>query len=178
MDFQLTRSVVLVGMMGCGKSSVGLRLAQKIELPFIDLDKYIENAQNKTITEIFKSDGEEYFRKLEQNYTNDILNSKLCVLATGGGAFINEKTRQAIKKYGLSIYLRTEFNILLDRVSKKDTRPLLEQGDKAEILADLMKIRCPIYEQADLIVESYDEEHDDVVKRILNSIKRYKKQVK
>jgi len=167
----LKRSIVLVGMMGCGKTAVGSRLAMELEVPFYDLDEEIEKNEKMTVAEIFSQKGEEFFRKCETDAIKDILNSKLCVLATGGGAYIREQNREIIKKLATCVYIRAEFEVLLERVSRKNTRPLLEAGDKAKILSDLMEIRCPIYEQADLIVDSTTGDHYEVVEQIIKGLK-------
>lgn len=166
----LKRSVVLVGMMGCGKTAIGSRLAAAIEMPFIDLDNEIEQSENMSINDIFEKYGEDFFRKKERKAIEDILNSKLCILATGGGAFMNFNTRQLIKQLGTSVYIRADYDVLLERVSRKKTRPLLENGDKGKILKDLMDKRCPIYEEADIIVDSSDSIHEDVVNKIIEEL--------
>lgn len=170
MSLDLKRSVVLIGMMGCGKTAIGSRVATALEIPFVDLDHEIESNANMTVSEIFEKYGEEYFRKKERETISDILNSKLCILATGGGAFMNYNTRKLIKKLGTSVYIRADYDILLERVSRKNNRPLLEKGDKAEILKDLMDKRCPVYEEADIIVDSSDSVHEIVVDKIIEEL--------
>lgn len=168
---ELKRSVALVGMMGCGKSAIGSRLALKLEVPFIDLDEEIESNENMTITQIFSKYGEEYFRRLEREAVNEILNSKICVLATGGGAFAGKQIREVIAQRAISVYIRAEFHVLLERVSRKKNRPLLEMGDREEILRTLMEKRCPIYETADIIVDSTEGQHDVVVDQIIEGLR-------
>ncbi len=166
----LKRSLVLVGMMGCGKTAIGSRLAGAMEMPFIDLDNEIEKHEGMSVSDMFEKYDEEYFRRKERQTIEDILNSKLCVLATGGGAFMNYNTRQLIKKLGISVYIRADYEVLLERVSRKKSRPLLEKGDKREILKDLMDKRCPIYEEADIIVDSSDSIHEVVVNKIIEEL--------
>ncbi|MDA0782108.1 MAG: shikimate kinase [Rickettsiales bacterium] len=166
----LKRSVVLVGMMGCGKTAIGSRLAIAAEMPFVDLDNLIEENEKMSVNEIFERYGEDYFRKKERQAIEDVLNSKLCILATGGGAFMNYNTRQLIKKLGISVYIRADYDVLLERVARKNTRPLLENGDKGKILQELMDKRCPIYEEADITVDSSDSVHEDVVNKIIEGL--------
>ena len=170
MTLDLKRSVVLVGMMGCGKTAIGSRVATSLELPFIDLDEKIEQNEAMTIPEIFAKYGEAYFREKEQQTIADILNSKICILATGGGAFINSDTRQLIKKRGISVYIRANYEVLLERVARKHNRPLLEKGDKGEILKALMQKRCHIYEEADITVDSSESIHEAVVEQIIEAL--------
>lgn len=170
MPLNLKRSIVLIGMMGCGKTAIGSRLATKLELPFIDLDAEIEKNEGMTVSKIFEKHGETRFRELELSTIEDILESKLCVLATGGGAYMNENVRNIIKKRGTCVYIRADFEVLLERVSRKNTRPLLENGDKATILKELMDERCPIYEDSDIIVDSSAGEHSIVVDDIIKEL--------
>ncbi len=170
MKLDLKRSVVLVGMMGCGKTAIGSRVATSLEVPFVDLDQEIEQNEGMTIPEIFAKHGEAYFRDKEQQNIRDILNSKICILATGGGAFINENTRQLIKKRGTSVYIRATIEVLLERVARKNNRPLLEKGDKGEILKALMQKRCPMYEEADITVDSSESIHEAVVEQIIEAL--------
>jgi shikimate kinase len=172
MPIELKRSIVLVGIMGCGKSAIGFRLAMTLELPFIDLDQEIEKTAGMTISEIFEKHGEPYFRKMEKELIEEILNTKLCVLATGGGAFINDETRALVKLRAHSVCITADFDVLLERVSRKNTRPLLEQGDKAAILQDLIEKRAPIYALADFTVDSSSGEHEYVVEKIIEWLEK------
>jgi shikimate kinase len=169
---QLRRSIVLVGIMGCGKSAIGSRLAMALEIPFIDLDAEIEKTAGMTISEIFEKHGEPHFRKMEKEIIADILNNKLCVLATGGGAFMNEETRALIKKIADSVWITADFEILLERVSRKNTRPLLEKGDKGTILKELIEKRSPVYANADIRVDSSSSEHELVVNKIIEELRK------
>jgi shikimate kinase len=166
------RSIVLVGMMGAGKSSIGRRLAQRLGLPFVDADAEIETAHDGvTIAEIFATYGESYFRSGEQRVIARLLNGGPQVLATGGGAFMNEATREAIRAMGLSVWLKAEFDVLMRRVKRRATadRPML-QGDPAQRIRDLMAQRYPLYAEADVTVMSRDVPHDTIVNEIVAAL--------
>ena len=160
----------MVGMMGAGKSSVGRRLASRLSLPFVDADSEIEVAANASITEIFDSHGEEYFRDGERRVIKRLLDGDPKVLATGGGAFIQPDTREAIRTSGVSIWLQADHELLLSRVKRRSNRPLLRNGDPAEILDRLMREREPVYKTADIHVRSRDVAHEDVVEEILGAL--------
>lgn len=161
------RSIVMVGMMGCGKTAIGRRLAQRLDLPFADADEEIEKAAGKSISEIFQDHGEEHFRDGERKVIARLLGSGPQVLATGGGAFMNELTREAIRENGISIWLKADLPVLLRRVGRRDSRPLL-RGDNPEIIMkQLLKDRSPIYAKADLVAESKDEPHDLIVSQLI-----------
>src|SRR5271169_2872372 len=164
------RSVVLVGMMGAGKTSVGKRLAAKLGLPFVDADAEIEAGAQLTISEIFERFGETYFREGERKVIARLLTSGPMVLATGGGAFMNATTRENIARHGVSIWLNPDFDILLARVRKKSNRPLLKTADPVETLRRLLEERSPIYALADFTIESLDGSHDSVVDAILRRL--------
>lgn len=167
------RSLVMVGLMGCGKSSVGKRLATRLGLPFIDADEEIERVAQKTINEIFADHGEAFFRDREGKVIARLLSSGPQVLATGGGAFINPETRAKIKENGIAIWLKAELPVLLRRVSKRDTRPLLKNGDPEAVMRALMAARYPIYAEADITVESKDVPHDSIVAEIIETLSRH-----
>jgi len=166
------RTIVLVGLMGCGKSAIGRRLANRLGLNFIDADEEIEKAHKKSITEIFADHGEAYFRDGERKVIARLLTSGPQVLATGGGAFMNEETRANISRTGISIWLRAELPVLLRRVSKRDTRPLLKTGDPETVMRNLMDARYPVYAQADITVESRDVAHEVIVGEIIAALKQ------
>lgn len=169
---QLDKSLVLVGLMGCGKSAVGRRLARKTGVDFVDLDKEIERLEGMSIVDIFSKKGELYFREKEQEVLSNLFESKEpCILATGGGAFINEQSQKLIKEKAISVWIKADLEILLVRVAKKNTRPLLEKGDKRQILKELMDERYPIYEQADYTVISDERPHEAVMQQIMDVIK-------
>lgn len=167
------RPLVLVGLMGCGKSSIGKRLAAKLSLPFIDADEEIERVAQKSISEIFSDHGEAFFRDREAKVIARLLGSGPQVLATGGGAFITPETRQKIREAGLSIWLRAELPVLMRRVGKRDTRPLLKSGDPEQVMRNLMAARYPIYAEADITIESRDIPHDSIVAEIIAALARH-----
>ena len=158
-----TRSVVLIGLMGAGKTAVGRRLANWLDLPFTDADSEIEEAAGQTITEIFAQHGEAYFRDGERKVIARLLANGPQVLATGGGAYMSPETRDAVKANGLSIWLKADLRVLLKRVGRRDHRPLLATGDPETVMRKLMAERNPIYGQADIVVESRDVPHEVIV---------------
>jgi shikimate kinase len=162
-----SRSIVLVGLMGCGKTSVGRRLASKLALAFVDADEEIEKAAAKSISEIFADYGEDYFRDGERKVITRLLSQGPQVLATGGGAFMNSDTRAAIRSHGISIWLRADLPLLMRRVMKRDHRPLLQVQDPEAVMKVLMDTRYPVYAEADIVVESRDVSHDVVVGEIV-----------
>ncbi|HWB44560.1 MAG TPA: shikimate kinase [Hyphomicrobiaceae bacterium] len=163
------RSLVLVGMPGCGKSAVGRRLAPRLGLSFVDADEEIERAAGKTIMEIFADHGEAYFRDGERRVIARLLRSGPQVLATGGGAFMVEETRDNIRRAGISIWLRADLPLLLRRVLKRDTRPLLKDEPEA-VMRRLIEERYPIYATADITVESRDVPHETIVSEIIAAL--------
>lgn len=167
------RSVVLVGMMGAGKSSIGRRLAEALGLDFVDADTEIERAANKTIPELFTEHGEAYFRDGERRVIARLLSEGPQILATGGGAFMNEETRAAIAEAGLSVWLRADFETLMNRVRRKSHRPLLKDPDPEGVMRRLIKERDPIYAMADLSIHSRDVPHGVVVGEALDALDRH-----
>jgi len=164
------RSVVLVGMMGAGKTSVGKRLAARLGLPFIDADEEIEAGARMTIPEIFEKFGEAYFRDGERRVIARLLEQGPCVLSTGGGAFMNASTRERISRCGVSIWLKPDFEVLLRRVRKRSNRPLLQTPDPEGTLRRLLHEREPTYALADITIESRDGPHEIVVEQILRAL--------
>jgi len=167
---KLDKTLVLVGMMGAGKTSVGRRLAGILGVPFRDADVEIESAAGCTINEIFERFGEPAFRSGERKVIARLLTDPPHVLAAGGGAFIDEETRQRIKEHAVSIWLRAPLDLLIQRVLRKDTRPLLRNTDSKATLERLLREREPIYAEADLVIESDEGPHDVVVKRIVAAL--------
>ncbi|MCB8822966.1 shikimate kinase [Microvirga rosea] len=165
-----SRSLVLVGLMGAGKSTVGRRLAQKLSLPFRDADHEIEAAAGMTIPDIFATHGEEHFRDGERRVIARLLHEGPMVLATGGGAFMNEETRSAIAATGISVWLKADLDVLMRRVRKRSTRPLLKTPDPEGTMRHLMDIRYPIYATADITVYSHEVPHDRVVAEIVQAL--------
>jgi shikimate kinase len=163
-----SRSIVLIGMMGAGKSSIGRRLAQRLGLPFVDADAEIEAAAKMTIPEIFTSYGEPYFRSGEQRVIARLLDSGPQVLATGGGAYMSADTRAAVAQRGLSVWLKADYEVLVKRVKRRATadRPML-QGDPTTRIRELMDARYPVYAQSDVTVMSRDVSHEIIVAEII-----------
>jgi shikimate kinase len=168
------RSIVLVGMMGVGKSSIGRRLAARLGVPFVDADAEIEKAAGMSIADIFAQHGEAYFRSGEARVIARLLDSGPQVLASGGGAVMNADTRGAIKAKGVSIWLKAEIDVLLRRVAKrKAERPMLHTDDPSETLRQLLIAREPVYAQADLTVQSHEGPHDAIVAEIMQTLSAF-----
>jgi shikimate kinase len=165
------RSIVLVGMMGVGKSSIGRRLAARLGVPFVDADAEIEKAAGMSITDIFARHGEADFRSGEARVIARLLESGPQVLATGGGAIMNTDTRAAIKAKGVSIWLSAEIDLLMRRISKrKNDRPMLQTPDPAATLRQLLDLREPLYAQSDITVQSREVPHDAIVAEIVRAL--------
>ncbi len=167
------KSIVLVGIMGCGKSTVGKRLAQRLGLEFIDADSEIERAANMTVSEIFAEHGEPYFRSGEERVIARLLGEGPQVLATGGGAFMSEATRAEIAAQGISIWLKVDFETVMSRVRRRATRPLLQNPDPEGTMKKLMAEREPVYAKAALTVTSKDVPHEAVVDEIVATLADY-----
>lgn len=167
---QLTRTIALVGMMGAGKSSIGRRLAARLYVPFHDTDAEVERAAGCSIPEIFQRYGEAAFRDCERKVISRLLGQPPHVLATGGGAYMDAETRSRIKDRSLAVWIRAPVDILLERVQRKDNRPLLKGGDPRETLERLLAEREPVYAEAELAVESDNGLHDDTVDRIVGAL--------
>jgi shikimate kinase len=167
------RTLVMVGMMGAGKSSIGRRVANRLGLPFVDADNEIELAANASIPEIFERHGESYFRDGERRVIQRLLDGKPKVLATGGGAFIQPDTRAAIQKNAISIWLKADRDLLLSRVKRRTNRPLLRNGDPAETIERLIAERYPVYAEADIHIQSRDVAHDAVIDDLLAALADY-----
>jgi len=150
------RLIVLVGMMGAGKSTIGRRLAARLNLPFFDSDEEIEAAAGETIEEIFQNRGEAVFRDGERRVIARLLTGPVHVLATGGGAFMDPATRAAIARRGVSVWLRADLDVLFARVSRRSNRPLLKAPDPRAVLAELIERRNPVYAEADVTIDSGD----------------------
>jgi len=165
------RSIVLVGMMGVGKSSIGRRLGVRLGVPFVDADAEIETAAGTTIADIFTRHGEASFRSGEARVIARLLESGPQVLATGGGAVMNADTRAAIKAKGVSIWLNADVDVLMRRISKrKNDRPMLQTADPVATLRQLLAEREPVYAQSDLTVQSREAPHDAIVTEIISAL--------
>jgi shikimate kinase len=161
------RAIVLVGMMGAGKSSIGRRLAQRLEIPFVDADAEIEIAAGMSIADIFATRGEPEFRAGEARVIARLLEGGAQVVATGGGAFMNADTRAAIKAKGISVWLNADFDVLMRRIKRRNDRPLLKTDDPAAKLQELIDLRYPTYALADLTVQSRDVVHEKIVDELV-----------
>jgi shikimate kinase len=157
-------------MMGAGKSSIGRRLAGELGIAFVDADTEIEKAAGMTIPEIFESMGEEYFRSGEARVIARLLDCGPQVLATGGGAFMNGRTRELVREKGISIWLKADADVLLRRVKRRNDRPLLKNGDPAATLTRLLAERDPVYAEADLVIQSRDEPHETIMGEIIAAL--------
>ncbi|GHF10664.1 shikimate kinase [Kordiimonas sediminis] len=169
---KVNKSIVLVGLMGAGKTTVGRRLAKKLGLEFVDSDHEIERAADMSVSDIFSNFGEEEFRAGERRVIARLMTGKPKVVATGGGAFINEETRALIKEKALSVWLDADIDILVERTGRRDTRPLLRDGDPKEILMRLAEERAPKYAEADIKVQSCLGPHEDVVRDIVRAVNK------
>jgi shikimate kinase len=167
------KSIVLVGLMGAGKTCIGRRLARRLELSFVDADEEIAKAAGISIAEIFARHGESAFRDGERRVIARLLDSSPRVLATGGGAFIDEATRALIAARGISIWLRAELDVLHNRTRGRAGRPLLQSADPRAALAALMDTRYPIYAEANVIVDSRDDPPDVTTERVLSALRRH-----
>jgi len=168
--FVPSRTVILVGLMGAGKSKVGRRLAVRLGLPFFDSDPEIEAAAGEAIEEIFAKRGERVFREGERRVIARLLAQPVHVLATGGGAFMDPATRELIARRGVSLWLRADLDVLVSRVLRRSNRPLLKQGDPRAILAELIEGRYPLYAGADVVVDSGEGSPEATVNRAIAAL--------
>jgi shikimate kinase len=171
--WQPDRPVVLVGLMGAGKSSIGRRLAQRLDLPFIDADKEIELAAGCTIEEIFERFGEAAFRDGERRVILRLLDQPPHVLATGGGAFMDAAVRTRVREVATSVWLHADIELLLKRVSRRSNRPLLKGGDPRAVLMRLIDQRYPVYAEADIRIDSADAPPEQTVQKVLDELQRF-----
>jgi len=167
------RALVFVGLMGAGKSTIGKQIAQMLDFQFFDADCEIEAAAQMSITELFAHYGEQEFRDLERRVIARLLQQKTLVLATGGGAFMNAQTRANIQENAISIWLKADLDILMERVLRKNTRPLLQNDNPRGVMENLMRERYPVYAQADITVISHDGGREEVVMDVLDGLERY-----
>ena len=174
-DFAPGRSIVLVGLMGAGKTKIGRRLAARLNLPFFDSDEEIETAAGETIEEIFGKRGEAVFRDGERRVIARLLAGPLHVLSTGGGAFMDPATRRIIAARGASVWLRADLDVLFARVSRRTNRPLLKSPDPRAVLAELIERRYPIYAEADITIDSGDGPPDATAGRAIAALSHCKR---
>ena len=164
------RTIALVGLMGVGKSSVGRRVATALKMPFVDADVEIEAAAGRSVTDIFADMGETEFRAGEHRVIKRIVEGDPVVLATGGGAFMHDGTRTLLKARTVTVWLQAELDVLAERATRRDTRPLLRGKDPMEVLAGLAEVRYPVYAQADVHVMTGDGLHRDAVKAVIAAV--------
>lgn len=170
MDLIIDKPLVLIGLMGVGKTTVGRRLAKKLNLPFVDADEEIEKAAGLSVSEIFDRFDEDYFRDGERRVIARLMDENVQVIATGGGAFMNEETRQLILSKATAIWLDADLETLVSRVSRRDTRPLLRNGDPEQILRELATKRNPVYAEAHIHVRGNESPHEVTVERIIKAL--------
>ena len=170
---EIRRTIVLVGLMGAGKSCIGRRLATRLEMPFVDADREIEEAAGCSISEIFERHGEQAFRDGERRVILRLLEGPTCVLATGGGAFMDPRTRQAVRQRAISIWLRADLDLLTRRVARRNDRPLLQVDDPRRKLEELMAVRYPVYAESDVTVDSQDGPPDATLERVMDALTDY-----
>ncbi len=170
------RSIVLIGLMGAGKTTIGRRLAKKLNMPFADADTEIEKAAGKTVPEIFEEHGEQYFRDGERRVIDRLLHETPRVLATGGGAYMSEATRTAIADKAISVWLKADFELLMKRVRKRSNRPLLQTDDPEAVMRNLINERYPVYAGSDIMVESKDVPHDQIVAACIETLASHLRQ--
>jgi shikimate kinase len=167
------KSIVLIGLMGAGKTSIGDRMAKALGIPFVDADSEVELAAGCSVEEIFERIGEEAFRDGERRVIKRLLDGASKVLATGGGAFLDPETRAVIAEHGISIWLRADLDLLVERTSRRDNRPLLKTGDPREILENLIAERHPVYAKADIVVDVTDEPPMTTTNRVIAALFDY-----
>ena len=169
----ITKPIVLVGLMGAGTSAVGRRLAQRLGVPFNDADLEIERAAGCTIEEIFERFGEAHFRDGERRVIARLLDQPVQVLATGGGAFMDPRTRALIGERAVSVWLRAGLDLLVHRVARRGNRPLLKRGEPREVLEQLMALRYPVYAEADITVDSGEEPAEQMAGKVLQALRQH-----
>ena len=164
------RSIVFVGLMGAGKTAIGRKVAAMLSLPFMDSDQEIESVSRMTVPELFERYGEPEFRALEQRVILRLLENGPQVLSTGGGAFMNAQTREAIATHGVSVWLKADLDLLMERVSKKQNRPLLKNPDPRGVLEKLMGERYPVYATADITVPTRDDRKEVIASEVVSAM--------
>ncbi len=165
-----TRVIVFVGLMGAGKTAIGRKVAQVLDLPFVDSDHEIETVSRMSVPELFERYGEPEFRALEQRVIERLLREGPRVLSTGGGAFMNPNTRAAIGEYGVSVWLKADLDLLMERVAKRENRPLLKNPDPRAVMRKLMDERYPVYALADVTVETRDARREIITDETVQAL--------
>ncbi|MDI7774929.1 shikimate kinase [Asticcacaulis sp. EMRT-3] len=171
--FTLPKTVALVGLMGVGKTTIGRRLSEQFGLPFVDADEEIEKAAGQTIPEIFAQHGEAYFREGEQRVIARLLDDPVQILATGGGAMTHAKTRDKLKDKAITLWLKTDLKVLARRIANRPHRPLLRDRDPMDVLKEHVRARYPLYEQADIIVETGDQSHTRALELVIEALRAH-----
>ena len=169
----LDRPVVLIGMMGAGKTRMGRQLSQLLKLPFTDSDDEIEKAAGMEIPEIFDRFGEDYFRDGERRVIERLIDNGVGVIATGGGAMMTEETKSLISDKTLSVWVRADMEVMIERTSRKDNRPLLKDKDPEEIFTELIDKRYPVYEKADIVIDSHNGPAEAILNQLLDRMQRF-----
>ena len=164
------RAIVFVGLMGAGKTAIGRKLAQMLDIPFVDSDHEIESVSRMTVPELFDRYGEPEFRALEQRVIERLLKEGPRVVSTGGGAFMNAQTRAAISRHGVSIWLKADIDLLMERVAKKQNRPLLKNPDPRAVMLELMAARYPVYAFADVTIETRDVRREIIADEAMQAL--------
>lgn len=169
----LKKTVVMVGMMGAGKTAIGTALAKRLNVPFLDSDTELERASNMSIAEIFERDGEAFFRRKESQVIARLLKGPPGILSTGGGAFLRERNRRLIAEYGVAVWLRADLDLLWSRVRHKNTRPLLRTADPRGTLEELLDVREPDYARAEIVVDAHpDFSIEDMTDRVVAALRK------
>ncbi len=171
------RVVVFVGLMGAGKTAIGRKVAQALDIPFIDSDHEIESVSRMSIPELFERYGEPEFRALEQRVIERLVHEGPRIVSTGGGAFMNAQTRAAIAEHGISVWLKADLDLLMERVAKKQNRPLLKNPDPRGVMRKLMDDRYPVYALADLTVETRDAKREIIAGEVLDALRQHLERV-
>ncbi len=171
--FSPPRTIALVGLMGAGKSAIGKRLAQRLGLPFVDADEEIERAAGCSVAEFFERFGEVEFRAGERRVIERLLDGPMHVLSTGGGAYMDEKTRALLRERAITVWLRADLEVLFDRVKRRGHRPLLRNGNPKDVLARLMQQRYPVYAEADLTVESTAQPAERTTEEVIVALREH-----
>ncbi|ESQ87693.1 shikimate kinase [Asticcacaulis sp. AC460] len=172
-SFILPKTVALVGLMGVGKTTIGKRLAEHFALPFVDADEEIEKAAGQSIADIFAHYGEKGFREGEERVISRLLDSPAHILATGGGALTSAKTRDNLKAKAITVWLKTDLKVLARRVANKPHRPLLKDRSPMDVLREHAKNRYPLYQIADVVVDTGDQSHSKSMDMVLNALKAH-----